>query len=110
MPYQPTPQDALSVYIFAAKHHAALANAIDQPSQADVKQTTLCAFRILAKERCDASGMDLADVAICLYDKVTSLWFVRFQVGTILMLSRQDNGFSIVENYSCTSLSEDVKR
>jgi hypothetical protein len=99
MLYQPTPHDALNVYRLAAKHNGASSNELEPPSQADVKQTTICAFRILAKERRDARGIVLADRAICLYDRVTCLWFVRFQDGAVLMLRSQDNGFSIVENY-----------
>jgi hypothetical protein len=97
MVYEPTSSDAMSVYMIAANHHVVLPNPIDQPNQADVKRTSLGAFRIMPRERHEASGRRLEDIAICMYDKKNELWYVRLQDGAIVKVRDLGDGLVVTD-------------
>jgi hypothetical protein len=98
MPYEPTSPDALRIYMAAAIYRGVLPHSIDQPSQVVIKRTALGAFRIMPSERQDVNSWFLEDLAICLYDGQSELWYVRLQDGVIVRVRDTEDGFVVVPN------------
>src|SRR5215211_4568478 len=89
MMYEPTSFNAIDAYI-AAVHYHTPSLTVDPPPLVTVKQTSMCAFRILPIEN------PLKDVAICLYDRFAGQWLVLLQDGAIVRMSDKGDGFVIV--------------